>query len=333
MAKTKLVEQHISGVKLEKQRKDACLKNNLFRKLPIPLFLVFMIYPTIKLVIFIQKAQDPNSGLDAKSFVLYYLAHDGMMSLVLTGACMGILFGLYRKSYSLFTKNFKNKYLTDTLKSVSGFSNLEYAENLGFTYDEIKSSAIVPAGLKSIFISRDQLTGSFKNVDFRSGNITTATSRGRHVEELFTGQLIEFSYFDKSKISDGRVQIFSNKSLAFYEKLYKQSNDSIMGRQKLPFKIETEDAEFNMNFAVYGDHEHNAFYILTPPVIECIKELSKIVEDDFYLVFENQKLWIAFYAFRNPFDAYVDVPVEEQRKFIIKDANLLQCAANILVQD
>ena len=330
MKKINITEQHISPIKLEKQRQKAYKMTTLSKKVPIIAFFLFMIIPTIKLIALLTASAEIRENI--KSYLLYYLVHDAFMALIGAVLVFLVLFILSQKAYNLFNSNFKNKYILDTLKELSDFENLSYNAPMSYSFEEIKEAAIIPPGTKNFFISNDNLTGSFKNINFRSGSIMTSESNANHQRLLFSGQVIEFSYFDKSKISDGRVQVFSNKSLAFYQKLYDKSNEELMHDGKLGYKIETEDTDFNSRFCVYSDNEHNAFYILTPNVLENIKAMAETAEDNLYIVFNREKLFVALNSWQNPFDVYLDVSIEEQKTYFKKSTALLQNAVSILIK-
>lgn len=331
MKKVNISEQHISPIKLEKQRQRAYKRGHLVKIGPIAAFLVFMIMPTLNIINFFTSAAQKDPA-DVKNLLIYFFIHDVLMAVVGSAAVFALLFVFYQKAYNLFNNNFKNKYVLDTLRELSGFQDLSYTAQMSYSFEEMCEAAIIPTGTKSFFTSNDDLTGSYKNVKFRSGNVQTTEAMPGSSRLLFSGQVIEFSYFDKSKISDGRVQIFSNKSLAFYQKLYERSNDELMRDGKLGFKIETEDIDFNKRFSVYSDNEHNAFYMLTPVVMENIKAMADTADDNLFIVFCNEKLFVALNSFVDPFDVYIDVPIEKQRKQLENSTTLLKNAVNILIK-
>ncbi len=83
---------------------------------------------------------------------------------------------------------------------------------------------------------------------------------------------------------------------------------------------------------VFAENEQNAFYMLTPPVLEKIVAFQEAMEGLVYLAFYQSALYVTCSQFRNPFDAYIDIPVEEQRRQIEKDIKILCSAREILVQ-
>lgn len=51
--------------------------------------------------------------------------------------------------------------------------------------------------------------------------------------------------------------------------------------------IQTENSVFNENFAVFAENEQNAFYILTPQVMEQITAFQEAMEGNVYLSFSE----------------------------------------------
>ena len=68
-------------------------------------------------------------------------------------------------------------------------------------------------------------------------------------------------------------------------------------------------------------------------MIEKITAISKILKENLYIVFLENSVFIAYEQLKNPFDAYIDIPIEEQEKEIINGANIIQKIYEILIND
>ncbi len=236
---------------------------------------------------------------------------------------LGLLwYVIVKRSYNKFNKNFKSKYVLQIINNISGFDNLQYNLKNGFDWDEIRNSAVIACGDKKYFESEDLLLGTYEGVNFKISDVTTKKLVRRNnktrIEEIFQGQVLCFYKFDDMKLSNGYLQIFQNEFLS-----------NISG-WKAEHKIYTENQLFNNRFKVYADDEHNAYYILTPKVMEKIIEFSDIIGEQISLSFNNNKLFIAIKR-ESMFDAFVDKPVSEQTKDIIQDAKSIQKAKEILI--
>ena len=101
---------------------------------------------------------------------------------------------------------------------------------------------------------------------------------------------------------------------------------------RVPLSIQTENSVFNENFEVFAENEQNAFYILTPQVMEQITAFQEAMEGNVYLSFSEKSLYVTCSQLRNPFHIYIDIPVEEQRQKIADDTAILRSAKEILIR-
>ncbi|MGN0435563.1 MAG: DUF3137 domain-containing protein [Wujia sp.] len=157
-----------------------------------------------------------------------------------------------------FKDLYKNKFVKPTLCRI--LENVEYDWNMGFTELEVMSFGIVKLG--NILESEDYVSATYKGVDFRQADVIvkkeTGSGSDKEVQTFFKGRMFEFSF--SSKIV-ANVKIFS--------KSYISHMNIILS------KIEMEDVAFNKSFNVYSSDPVEAFYILTPQMMEKIKEISK----------------------------------------------------------
>lgn len=318
------VEQNISGVKLEKLRRDAEKKTKIMRWILPCSFAVFMAIALVKKAWVIGYLDELQWGDSTTTGLLFVLLGDLMMSAILS--CVIYLFYsilVWRKAYDRFNYSFKNKYVLDTIRQIPGFSNLKYNSQSGMTYEEMDRMNLIPKGDKVYFTSSDELTGELDGVRFRTSNVSTGQRpKGRRSlpDILFEGQVLTFSNFDDRKISQGFVQVFSRKALPEIK------------RTTAPLNIHTENSVFNENFVVFAENEANAFYILTPQVLEQITAFQEAMEGKVYLAFIEKKLYVTCSQLRNPFDARLDLTVEEQCRQIVQDTKILRSVRDILVR-
>ena len=101
---------------------------------------------------------------------------------------------------------------------------------------------------------------------------------------VFEGQVIVFSSFHEFKISETAIQIFPKKQ---YSKIKGMTFNE---------KVETENEIFNNMFSVFAQDGHNAFYILTPKVLEDIIEFAKILNNNIYIVFIDKYMYCLLYT-------------------------------------
>lgn len=319
-----MVEQNISGVKLERLRQITIKKHKTLWKLPSVCLILFVGLTLVKnryLFVYISEYgweyQEIQGGL-------WMLVGHLMLSLILAGNIFVFYYMLvYKKAYDCFCINFRNKYVLDTLREIPDFSKLRYNAKSSLSYEEMSRLKLIPMGQSAFYKSSDELSGKLDGVPFWAVNVCTgepSSGRSSLPKILFEGQIIAFSYFDNRKISKGFVQVFSKKALA-------QLKETITS---LP--IQTENSVFNENFAVFAENEQNAFYILTPQVMEQILTFQEAMDGKVYLSFSEKSLYVTCNQLHNPFHIYIDIPIEEQRQKIVSDTSILRSAREILIR-
>lgn len=322
-----LLLQNISTVKLEKMRQKIVKVHKRLFRLPVIVFALLMVWTVVINWISLSALFSGNWTGGARMGAILYLIGQVMMNL--TVSCVVFLFYyilVWHRQYQHFNFTFKNKYVLQTLLELPGFADLRYeSAKAQFSFDEIQALHLIPPGEKGFFQSTDQLSGTLDQVRFCAGNVVTeerSVFQGRRTlpDTRFSGQVIAFSQFDNRKISDGCLQILPKQALKY------------MKKQTAPYPVETESVAFHQKFAVFAEDPHNAFYILTPQVMEQILAFAEFAQEPVYLVFCGSSLHVAIQQFRNPFGALVDIPVEEQRKRIVQDSELMRRARDILIQ-
>ncbi len=243
---------------------------------------------------------------------------------VLAVGTLGLLWLLIaRRAYNRFSREFKENYVLQVMAGLPEFRELRYNRESSFTWDELRNAALIRCGDKQYFKGEDMVAGKYGDTYFRMSDVTTQKVVRRDgknkVEELFDGQVMCFSRFDNRKISDGRLQIFQKEFL------------SDLRGWKAEHEIQTENEAFNKEFYIYAENEHNAFYILTPQMMERIMEFAAADGGQTALTFWDEKLYVAVKR-RSLFDPVVDEAVEEQKKRILEDANIIRKAGELLLE-
>ncbi len=222
-----------------------------------------------------------------------------------------------------FRHAFKCQYVMQTIETLPGFRELLYSPYQGFTHDEIRNAAVVNCGDQKEFASEDLLTGICGDVRFRFSDVITKReirrTRGRRdVQECFSGQVIELERFDDRKVSNGHVQVFQKEFL------------SDLRGWTAKHRIKTENEEFNRRFQVYAADAHNAYYILTPLMMEKIEAFSRAVGAQVAVTFRGKSVFVAIAGRRSMFDPADHTPVDQQQGRILEDISLLQKAREII---
>lgn len=265
-----------------------------------------------------------NDGLgDKKEFlesIIPYILCSGAVAI--GGGFLAYLIFM-KNPYERFNCAFKDSYILSTIQSTNRYQNLSYSKFKGFSYDDIRNGAVINCGDRKYFSSEDMLTGQYRNVQFCFSDVKTQKIVIRNnkgdIETIFQGQVIRLDRFDHRKVSDGYLQIFQKKFLFDIQGWTGQH------------KIEMEDMVFNQKFQVYAEDEHNAFYILTPQMLEKITEFSQSVGEQVAISFYGETMFVAINGWGSAFDAKIDVPIAEQKEQILKDVQVIEKAVDILL--
>ena len=96
-------------------------------------------------------------------------------------------------------------------------------------------------------------------------------------------------------------------------------------------EIHTENEAFNHRFRVFAADEHNAFYILTPRMLEQITQFADQAGSQIAISFCSSSMFVAIDRVYSILDASFHIPVPEQKRSILEDVELLRCAGDLLV--
>ena len=247
--------------------------------------------------------------LDIDFMVITVLAVIVIISLIIFVIVKAFLHG---DDIQIFDKNFKNIFVKKALED--NFENITYNPDKGFDEEFIDEIGMLDTA--DSYHSNDLITGEYKGIKFECSDI--------HIQEEH-----------KSTDSDGNttttwVTIFEGKLMIFeFNKKFKadlQVSSASFGAEALPWgkkfsRVEMEDVEFNKNFSVYAESEHEAFYILTPHFMEKLKEIEEKINPAIMFCFVDNKLHIALDNNKDSFECNVFKPIDEKEieEEIIKD--------------
>jgi len=180
----------------------------------------------------------------------------------------------------------------------------------------------------------DHIFGQYKGIDFEQADLNLQEAReyydprmDRYEEErrtVFNGRWIAARF---PKTITGRVAIFSQNAWAM-------ERDRV-GRLSLYQPVEMEDAAFAGYFTVLATDPHEAFFVLTPPVIERLKRLANVRDDAsgapvmLYVEVVGGILHVGVNGIHNAFDsaALLSIDEAEMRARVRAD---MQVAVDIL---
>lgn len=200
---------------------------------------------------------------------------------------------LYKEYYKAYKEYFVKKQLEST------FDDVSYDWSQGLSYKYLSDTKMIYMGDR--YHSEDLVTGRYKNVNFKCADVhieeerETEDSDGNKTTYYVTVFLGQWLVFDFNKSFKSNVQVAQkyfrgnrHGNYLFSEEKYK--------------RVKLESEEFNKNFAVFAQNEHDAFYILTPSLMEKIMDLSKSNKSPILLCFINNELHIGLESNQNLFE-------------------------------
>lgn len=153
---------------------------------------------------------------------------------------------------------YKNTFVIPTLNSM--LDDVEYDWHMGFTDIEVMGFGIIKIGNR--FKSEDYISASYKGVKFRQADVVIKNETGRgqdkNVQTYFSGRMFEFDFSSKVVAN---VKVFSKSYLSYL---------NLAGEE-----VEMEDVDFNKCFHVFSLNALEAFYILTPQMMEKLTAINR----------------------------------------------------------
>ena len=253
--------------------------------------------------------------LQSKAFVGYGLSFGGFILGMLFmfmdpvlgfGMCLCGMVGLIVVSATTGSK-YKLAYKESICKGVIAkiFDVEEYRPNEGFEREFIKDTYLSPMGNR--FYSDDYIRGNYQGVVFERSDvcIQNVTSNGKTTTTVtyFQGSWTVFTF--PKKIST---------YLMIREKEFLSGGrpGGIFSNAPKTDKVLFEDVAFNEAFDVYAEDEHDAFYVLTPQMIERIKGLEALIDGRMTIGIVNEKLHILFNNGKNALEPSLFREISEE---------------------
>lgn len=282
--------------------------------------LITIIGLVVVLLITLLISLERKLGLQLFLFELFF---ELIFGLVISVIIKAIVNG---RDISRFNKEYKSVFVLGVLKN--NFENLTYDFEDGFSEEQIRKTRMFDTGDR--FTSNDYISGSYKNIKFEQADV--------HIEERY-----EDTDKDGNKkirwetVFEGRIMIFDfNKN--FMANMLVVSDgfprDALLRNGKLS-RVKMEDTEFNKQFSVYSDLEHDAFYILTPHFMEKMKKIHSELKCGIMFGFLDNRLYVAVDNGLDSFEYNVLKPIDEKEinNSIIKDIELITDFVNELNLD
>ena len=213
-----------------------------------------------------------------------------LLILVVGAAITAAVTSEYQERYrALYKKHFLLQPLQKT------FTDLQYAPDKGIPFQTIAETGMIAMG--TLFHSEDYIQGRYQKLRFEQSDILMEE---RHYAQGSCSY--SSSFIGRWMIVDFNKEFRAN--IQIVQKGFPGSTQS-PGVAGFPFpfqKVSTESETFNRDFRVYAQIEHEAFYIITPALMERIQKLAARIKGSMMLCFTGQRLHIAIQEGKNSFE-------------------------------
>ena len=245
------------------------------------------------------------------------------------GLFVGIILASFipRKDINAFKTLYKQNIVVKSLNQIC--TDVAFDMQKGINRSVIAETEMMNMG--DHFYSNDYVTGKYKNINFEMADVhieeeSTDSDGNTTYYTIFRGQ---WYIFDFNKTFKANVQVcekgFGNakrgKLFAKKEEKYK--------------KVELEDIEFNKMYKVYAQNELDAFYILTPGIMEKIKNVNAKIKGKVLFCFIDNKLHIGLYNNKDLFEAsiYKKIDLDAAMKKTNEEISIITDFVDILSLD
>ena len=213
-----------------------------------------------------------------------------VMLIVLAGC--GILWWVFSTRLKTYKAMYKNIVVNRAAQGM--FDRYVYSPEVGFDREEIRATGIMSMGNR--YGSEDMLEGSYKGVTFRRADIYIAQHHSNGKSSYTIGYLrgtwLTFTY-NKEFVSDVQIR---TKGFRYSDKKTSRLFTKATERRH---SFETESVEFNRAFECTCQDDSEAFYLLTPRVMQMLLLLKDEFGCDFMVGFVRNRLHFAINSGKN----------------------------------
>ena len=205
--------------------------------------------------------------------------------LILPGLILG---GIGIANFNKIRKRFKIEVLREVIESF--VEDGVFDPSRGLSQSVVYDTEFIKRA--DVFTTEDFLSGKMDGVSFISSDVKL---QERHVEYTNNGTRTTYvTYFL------GRIFRFEfNKSFDGYLQVLEKGKP--VKRRKYQ-KIKLESVDFNKKFKTYCTSEHTAFYVLTPHLMEALRDFEKNNKGKISFSFIDNYLYIGINNFRDTFE-------------------------------
>lgn len=211
--------------------------------------------------------------------------------------------GILIKTRRSLSRKYKSLIVYNTFEQI--FDELHFKPDLGVSPNQLERCGLIAFG--DDFKCDDYISGKYKGNYIEQCDVRT---------EKFCGRVMIFE-FNKDFIFNLRI---SEKGFPL-----RKSNKSEYTEFNQSDKSSTESIAFNNEFDVYSKYDPEAFYLLTPQIMERLIVLKNKTEGRLLLSFSGSNLYVAVNNRQNAFEASIfgKLNIEKERNKVYNDIKLI----------
>lgn len=228
-------------------------------------------------------------------------------------------------SVKRFKDAYKKNIILELFKTL--FTEIKYLPDRGIARHILDETNMINTGDK--FYSEDYIVAKYKNVSFEFSDVKIEeeyrdSDGDKHSVTIFKGQWYIFDFNKRFKAD-----------LQVCEKGFRNAKRGSLFSPKKFNKVQLEDIEFNKEFNVFAQNTLDAFYVLTPSIMEKIKELNNKVYGKLLFCFVNNKLHVGLHSGKNLFEPklYKKIDIEKNHAKAIEEIKTITHFVDILDLD
>lgn len=211
------------------------------------------------------------------------------------------------------------------------FSDVAFFPSAGIPWETVRDTQMMYTGDR--FTSNDLITAKYNGIPFTQSDVHiqeehTDSDGHTYYSTVFRGRWI---IFDFNKELFRNLQVVSKdftgdkKKGGFLSNLFSSKSEKYE-------KISFENEAFNKAFTVYGQNQQEAFYVLTPHIMESLLNLKSASRSPLMLMFVNGQLHVASQTGKDAFEPSVfrKTNVARDKQSIIADIRVITSFADAL---
>ena len=192
------------------------------------------------------------------------------------------IFKIPYKKYRVLKEIYKEMVVGKAYKEA--FSGAMYNATTGYTRDFVKETELVNLG--NIYHSDDFVSANYKDVHFTRADVSIKNKSGGKNSSVVTYFEGRWLIIESNKNFKGDVQVISK---GFFDAKKKTSSIHGVSRRH---KVLFENEAFNEAYESYCQDDVEAFYLITPHMMENINRLKEVYQVPIMVAFIDQKVHV-----------------------------------------